>query len=134
MKKQLITFDFKKINITAMLMFAVPYAIAEALRFTVFRERLWHLEWWDIPVLIAGYIVLLAAHEGLHALAMIMCGAKPSSVRFGVIPKQFMLYCTTDTPLSARKYAFVLVLPGTFRGAPFGRGRRRGDVYVGNAS
>lgn len=116
MKKQLITFDLMKINITAIVMFAVPYAIAETLRFTVFTERLWHVVWWDIILLIAGYVLLLAAHEGLHALAMIMCGAKPSSVRFGVIPKQFMLYCTTDTPLSARKYAFVLVLPGIVTG------------------
>ena len=61
MKKQLITFDLKKINFTAIIMFAVPYAIAETLRFTVFTERLWHVEWWDIILLIAGYVLLLAA-------------------------------------------------------------------------
>ena len=48
MKKQLITFDLKKINITAIVMFAVPYAIAETLRFTVFTARLWPVDRGDI--------------------------------------------------------------------------------------
>lgn len=111
MKKQLVAFEIRKINAAALVMFAVPLAISEVLRFTVFKDRLWNLEWWDIIVIIAGYFVLIAAHEALHALAMIVSGAKPSTVRFGFIPKQLMFYCTTATPLTRNRYFFVLLLP-----------------------
>lgn len=63
---------------------------------------------WNFLLLLAPAII---AHEGLHGLAMVLCGVPPRAVRFGFQLGRGLAYATTARPLSARHYRFVCALP-----------------------
>ena len=111
MKKELVTINLKKMNILAIILFIVPLMLALVMKFVLFKN--WSLGFglWDYLVVILAYPILMILHEGTHALAFIMTGAPKKSVRFGVIPKKMMIYCTTNQPMSSFSYKFALLLP-----------------------
>lgn len=63
---------------------------------------------WIFLLLVSTAIV---AHEGLHGLAMVLCGVPPREVRFGFQPGRGLAYATTARPLPARHYRFACALP-----------------------
>lgn len=111
MKKELVTINLKKVNITAMVLFIIPFVLIMSLKLTIFKDIAYGVGFWDYLIIAISYPVLLLCHECIHALAFLMSGAQKGSVRFGVIPKKMMLYCTTNKPLSVNQYKLSLLLP-----------------------
>lgn len=113
-KKQLVKFNINKISVLSVILFIVPFVIAAAINLFAFKRELLLTDkvYWDIILTVALFIVGLVAHEGLHALGGIAFGkAKPKDIKFGIIPKQFMLYCHIKTPMKAWAYEALLLLP-----------------------
>lgn len=111
MKKQLVKIDLKKMTALSVFIFLVPLAISVPLELTVLKNTNIVIHWYDFVIILVAYFLLIVAHEGLHALAMLIAGVPRKNIRFGVIAKQGMAYCTCDVPLTADKYMFVLMLP-----------------------
>lgn len=113
-KKQLVKFDIGKINNFALLLFILPFAAMAAINLLAFKRPLLLTSafYWDILIAIAIFICGLVCHEGLHALGGILFGkVKPQDIKFGILPKQFMLYCHIKTPLKVSAYQALLLLP-----------------------
>lgn len=113
-KKQLVKFDIGKINTLSLILFILPFAAASAVNILALKRPLLltNAFYWDILIVIAIFIVGLVCHEGLHALGGIIFGrVNPKDIKFGIIPKQFMLYCHIKTPLKVISYQALLLLP-----------------------
>ncbi len=111
MKKQLVKINIKLMTVLSVFMFLVPMCISVPLELTALKNFNIAVHWYDFLIVLGLYIVLIALHEGLHALGMLMVGIPPKNIKFGMIPKQGMLYCTCDVPMTADKYMLVLMLP-----------------------
>ncbi len=111
MKKQLVTINLKKMNVLAIIAFIIPAMLGFVVQFFFFKDIMFNFRFWDIIILLFGYPILLCLHEAVHALVFIFSGAPKGSVRFGVIPKKFMLYCTTTKPLTVKSYKIALIMP-----------------------
>lgn len=85
-----------------------------------------------LAAFLAIYIVSAVAHEGLHALAMLVV-ARVSwrSIRFGMRLHEGVAYVHTSTPMTVRAYRVVLVLPGLVLGLiPALAGLALGNGYL----
>jgi hypothetical protein len=69
---------------------------------------------WIFWLLVVGAAI---GHEGLHGLAMVLCGVRLRDVRFGFQLSRGAAYATTATPMSARGYRLVCALPLVVLGA-----------------
>lgn len=113
-KKQLVKFNLNKIANLSLLLFLLPFAAALFLNLLAFKRPLLITGkvYFDIIMIIGIYIVGLVCHEGLHALGAVIFGkCSPKDIKFGVIPKQMMLYCHVKTPLTVASYRYLLLLP-----------------------
>lgn len=116
MKKQLVTINLKKVNVVAFVMLIIPMIISISLQVTILKGVNTKIRLWDFIIMLLAYPILIIAHEGVHALTFILTGAPKGSVRFGAIPKKFMVYCTTSKPMSVKSYEVSLVTPLIFTG------------------
>lgn len=113
-KKQLVTFDIKKIISISLFMFILPMAFAVLLKATVFKSsygstKLWYL---DLIIYVVSILLLIVAHELIHALGFKIFGkAKHKEIKFGIAPKQGMVFCTCSKPITAKAYLLTLILP-----------------------
>lgn len=118
MKRQLKTFNLKKINLLSVAMALVSFAAAIPLNLLVFGSTEIGSEWlWSMLAMFVGYIILIIIHEAIHGLsALIFAGAKPKDIEFGAIWQQMMFYCHVKKPMTARAYRAVLIMPLIFTG------------------
>ncbi len=106
--------------------------LATAIGGVLLFSRLWGTQgeqggWIFWPLVVAGIVV----HEGLHGLAMVLCGVPPGEVRFGIQVSRGAAFATTRRPLSVGAYRFVLVLPLLLLGlAPLAVGLAIGNALV----
>lgn len=113
-KKRLVKFDISKIMNMSFLLFLVPAILGVIVNLVIKGkdQSITGTFLYDAIFSAGLLIVLLFVHEGLHALGFILFGkAKLKNIKFGVIWKQGMLYCTTTQPLTVKAYAISLVLP-----------------------
>lgn len=117
MKKQLKTFSVKKMNILSVAMALICLAAALPLNLLVFHGSLRDHAVISMVAMFVGYIILIIAHEAIHALAaLIFTKAKPKDIEFGAIWAQLMFYCHVKKPMTAREYRAVLIMPLIFTG------------------
>lgn len=112
-KKQLIKFDTAKIINLSLLMFLIPLIISSLLNILVFGSNkttgIWYV---DFIIYVISGVMLIVLHELLHALGFIVFGkASTKEVKFGVAPKQGMVFCTCSKPMPAKAYLLALVIP-----------------------
>lgn len=118
-KKQLHRFDTTKINNLALYIFLISFLISMLLNFLVAKRPLLLTSkvYFDIILIIAIFIVGLAMHEGLHALAALVFGkCQAKDIKFGVNFMQGMLYCHVEKPINASAYKIMLLLPAILTG------------------
>ncbi len=111
MKKQLVTINLKKVNTVAILTFIFPMLIGILLQYFLFKDKFLNISFWDILIILLGYVVLIVAHEGIHAVSFILTGASPKNIKFGILPKKMMAYCSNSKPLTVSAYRFSLLTP-----------------------
>ncbi len=111
MKKQLVTINLKKINVVSYAMFFASLIITLSFKFTVFSTYQFGFGFWDYLIIVVACPMLFICHEFVHALSFLLGGISVKSIKFGIIPKKFMLYCTTSEPISKNKYIFSLIMP-----------------------
>lgn len=118
-KKQLHRFDSSKINNLSLYIFLIAFLISMLLNFLVAKRPLLITSkvYTDIILIIAIFIVGLAMHEGLHAVAALLfgkCGRE--DIKFGVNLMQGMLYCHIEKPITAKSYKIMLLIPAIVTG------------------
>jgi hypothetical protein len=64
-----------------------------------------------VALLLAAYLLSVPVHEGLHALGMLLTGARRSDIRFGARILQGVVYVHCSAPMKLSAYRIVLVLP-----------------------
>ena len=69
-----------------------------------------------VGLLVLGTMLGFVVHEALHGLAFRAGGAPWRTISFGFIWKYGAFYAHTTTPITARAYRRVLVLPGLVLG------------------
>lgn len=129
-KKQLVSIDLKPAAALQLVLLITFCAVGAIVNSVIGKG--WSLAWWwGILLLIAGYLVLLVLHEGVHAIGFLVAGAKPKDIHFGLIPKQMMAYCGCNAPLKIGGYRFALVLPFLLVGLiPWAVSVVYGNVYL----
>ncbi len=113
-KKQLVKFNLKKIIVVSFFMFLIPLIISVILKITLFKRNygstnIWYL---DIIIYVVSIFLLIIIHELIHALGFMLFGkVKKEDIKFGVAPKQGMVFCTCNKPITAKAYILIIVLP-----------------------
>ncbi len=111
MKKQLVKINLKKVNLVATITFFIPLIFGIVLQWLFFNDKIFKIAIWDIIILIIGYPVLVIIHELIHGICFLITGANIKDIRFGIIPKKMMVYCTSKKPLSVSSYKVTLLMP-----------------------
>ncbi|HHT83726.1 MAG: DUF3267 domain-containing protein [Christensenellales bacterium] len=112
--KQLVKFDTVKIINFSLILFLVPLVLGLALNIFVFDapKPATGVYYLDAVIIVFVCVALIFMHEGLHALGFMLFGkAKPKDIKFGLAPKQGMLYCACSKPMTASSYMGALILP-----------------------
>ncbi len=66
----------------------------------------------DILLFLIGLPLLIAFHEGVHALAWMLYGKLPlKAFKFGIIWRGFMPYCHCKEPITVRVYRLGALMP-----------------------
>lgn len=88
--------------------------------------------WFSHPNIIAPALLLIVAHELIHAIGWKVAGNVPwREFRFGIAWKTLTPYCHTSTPMTAKAYRFGTVLPGILLGVvPIFYATIVGDAFV----
>lgn len=104
--------DARRFVVVAMLC-TVPFVLAATILFLhsapelrpVFRDQPWSL-----PLFLLVLLVLVPAHEFIHALAY-GCGLRSPNLIMGVWPKRGIPYVLCDEPLPRRRVLVMLAAP-----------------------
>ncbi|HHU43273.1 MAG: DUF3267 domain-containing protein [Bacillota bacterium] len=113
-KKQIVAFDAANIINLSLVMFLLSYTLFSILNIFVFdfRSAVTGKFFIDLIVVIALGFLFVIVHELLHALGFIIFGkAKPSDIKFGVVPKHGMVYCSCKKPMPKKAYMLALIFP-----------------------
>jgi hypothetical protein len=112
-KKQLVVFDSAKIINFSLILLLISLAVCLPINLIFFKNPpITGNIFFELLIIMALLIALTGIHELLHAAGFIIFGkASIKEVRFGMAPKQGMLYCACAKPMSARAYAMALIAP-----------------------
>jgi hypothetical protein len=67
---------------------------------------------WQAIATIVGFLVLLPAHEALHAIGLcVFAGVQRRDIRFGVMWRALMPYCHCTVPISVAAHRRMALLP-----------------------
>lgn len=116
MQKKLVSINLKKLNIYSIFLFAIPLLICIVLKVLLPNNYNLSLGLYDYLIVIIGCPLLFAMHEVIHAIAFFLAGVPIKYIRFGVIPKKFMLYCSVSQKVTPKAYSLSLIMPFIFLG------------------
>jgi hypothetical protein len=111
-KPNVFTFFYLAINILFLILFVVQigYGFLEnGFSYNTFKTFFPGLLWGTM----VGSLLIIPIHEGIHALAFLIIGAK--KIRFGADLKQMIFYATAENFAAGRKgFTFVAIAPFAF--------------------
>lgn len=118
-KKQIVAFDAAKIINLSLVVFLLSLTIFSVLNIFVFgfSPPITGKYFIDVIVIIALGFALVIIHEIIHALGFVIFGkAKFNQIKFGIVPKHGMVYCTCKKPMTAQAYILALTFPVVLTG------------------
>ncbi|MFW5779839.1 MAG: DUF3267 domain-containing protein [Bacillota bacterium] len=113
-KKQIVAFDAAKIINFSLVIFLLSLTVFSVLNIFVFgfNPPISGNYFVDVIIIVGLGFALIILHELIHALGFIIFGkAKPKDIKFGIVPKHGMVYCTCNKPMRARAYLLSLIFP-----------------------